>query len=47
MLDGPGAWHDAAMVELSEVVRVAPLCGLGRAAPLSLIAALHGYPEMA
>ncbi|HEX9408655.1 MAG TPA: NADH-ubiquinone oxidoreductase-F iron-sulfur binding region domain-containing protein, partial [Methylomirabilota bacterium] len=47
MLDGPGALDHAAIAELSEVVRVASLCGLGQAAPLSLIAALRDYPELA
>ena len=47
MLDGPGAFDHAAIAELSEVVRVASLCGLGQAAPLSLMAALRDYPELA
>ena len=47
MLDGPGALDHAAIAGLSEVVRVASLCGLGQAAPLSLMAALRDYPELA
>ncbi|HEV8531731.1 MAG TPA: NAD(P)H-dependent oxidoreductase subunit E [Methylomirabilota bacterium] len=47
MLDAPGALDQAAITELSEVVRVASLCGLGQAAPLSLLAALRDFPDMA
>jgi NADH:ubiquinone oxidoreductase subunit F (NADH-binding) len=35
----------AAIGELSEVVRLASLCGLGQAAPLSLLSALRDFPE--
>ena len=34
----------AAVAELSEVVRVASLCGLGQAAPLSILSALREFP---
>jgi len=47
MLDAPGALDHAAIADLSEVVRVASLCGLGQAAPLSLLAALRDFPDMA
>jgi NADH:ubiquinone oxidoreductase subunit F (NADH-binding)/NADH:ubiquinone oxidoreductase subunit E len=47
MLDAPGALDPVAIADLSEVVRVASLCGLGQAAPLSLIAALRDFPDMA
>jgi NADH-quinone oxidoreductase subunit F len=46
MLDAPDALDHAAIADLSEVVRVASLCGLGQAAPLSLLAALHDFPDM-
>ncbi len=45
MLDRPGALDHAAIAELSEVVRVASLCGLGQAAPLSILSALRDYPD--
>jgi len=38
----------AAVAELAEVVRLASLCGLGQAAPLSILSALRAFPgEMA
>jgi len=44
MLDSRGALDRAAVADLSEVVRVASLCGLGQAAPLALLSALREYP---
>jgi formate dehydrogenase len=43
-LDTPTAPAAAAIGELSEVVRLASLCGLGQAAPLSLLSALRDFP---
>ena len=43
MLDSRGALNRAAVADLSEVVRVASLCGLGQAAPLSLLSALREF----
>ncbi len=43
MLDAKHALDHAAVAELSEVVRVASLCGLGQAAPLSLLSALREF----
>jgi NADH-quinone oxidoreductase subunit F len=45
MLDGPGRIDRPAVAALAEVVRVASLCGLGQAAPLSLLAALAEFPD--
>ena len=52
MLDGgaplTASGRLAAVTELAEVVRLASLCGLGMAAPLSLQSALRDFPaEMA
>lgn len=44
MLDGLAPVPDGGVAELSEVVRLASLCGLGQAAPLSLLAALREFP---
>jgi NADH-quinone oxidoreductase subunit F len=44
MLDSGGPLDHAAVGELSEVVRVASLCGLGQAAPLSILSALREFP---
>ncbi len=44
MLDSEGPLDHAAVAELSEVVRVASLCGLGQAAPLSILSALREFP---
>jgi NADH-quinone oxidoreductase subunit F len=43
MLDAGGSLDHAAVAELSEVVRVASLCGLGQAAPLSILSALREF----
>jgi NADH:ubiquinone oxidoreductase subunit F (NADH-binding) len=43
MLDSGGPLDHAAVAELSEVVRVASLCGLGQAAPLSILSALREF----
>jgi NADH:ubiquinone oxidoreductase subunit F (NADH-binding)/NADH:ubiquinone oxidoreductase subunit E len=43
MLDAPGPPDRAAIEELSEVVRMASLCGLGQAAPLSLLSGLREF----
>jgi NADH:ubiquinone oxidoreductase subunit F (NADH-binding) len=45
MLDGRAPIDRAAVAALAEVVRVASLCGLGQAAPLSLLSALAEFPE--
>jgi NADH:ubiquinone oxidoreductase subunit F (NADH-binding) len=45
MLDAGGPVDRAAVAELSEVVRVASLCGLGQAAPLSILSALRELPD--
>jgi NADH:ubiquinone oxidoreductase subunit F (NADH-binding)/NADH:ubiquinone oxidoreductase subunit E len=47
ILDTAGAPDGPSIAELAEVVRVASLCGLGQAAPLSILAALRDYPELA
>ena len=47
MLAGRTPVSRDAVAELADVVRVASLCGLGQAAPLSLMAALRDYPELA
>ena len=44
MLDGRVAAPGAAVAELAEVVRLASLCGLGQAAPLSILSALREFP---
>ena len=41
LLEAP---DDAAIRELSEVVRLASLCGLGQAAPLSILSTLRDFP---
>jgi len=43
MLDGRAPM--ASVAELCEVVRLASLCGLGQAAPLSIQSALRDFPE--
>ncbi|HEX9126960.1 MAG TPA: NADH-ubiquinone oxidoreductase-F iron-sulfur binding region domain-containing protein [Methylomirabilota bacterium] len=43
MLDSRGALDREAVGELSEVVKVASLCGLGQAAPLSILSALKEF----
>jgi len=43
MLDAEAPLDRPAVAELSEVVRVASLCGLGQAAPLSLLSALRDF----
>jgi NADH-quinone oxidoreductase subunit F len=44
MLDGRAPVDGAAVAELAEVVRVASLCGLGQAAPLSILSVLAEFP---
>jgi NADH-quinone oxidoreductase subunit F len=44
MVDAEASLDHAAVAELSEVVRVASLCGLGQAAPLSILSALREFP---
>ena len=44
MLDSHSPLDHSAVAELSEVVRVASLCGLGQAAPLSILSALQEFP---
>ena len=44
MLDGRAAVNREAVAELADVVRVASLCGLGQAAPLSILSALSEFP---
>jgi NADH:ubiquinone oxidoreductase subunit F (NADH-binding) len=44
MLDAEASIDHAAVAELSEVVRVASLCGLGQAASLSILSALREFP---
>jgi len=44
MLDAEASLDHAAVADLSEVVRVASLCGLGQAAPLSILSALREFP---
>ena len=44
MLDGGGPVDQPAIAALAEVVRLASLCGLGQAAPLSLLSALAEFP---
>ncbi|OGK81566.1 MAG: hypothetical protein A2X52_17765 [Candidatus Rokubacteria bacterium GWC2_70_16] len=45
MLDGGPRASGDEVRELCEVVRLASLCGLGQAAPLSILSALAGFPE--
>ena len=45
MLDGHAPADRQAVAELAEVVRVASLCGLGQAAPLSILSALSEFPD--
>jgi NADH-quinone oxidoreductase subunit F len=44
MLDRRAPVDGRAVAELAEVVRVASLCGLGQAAPLSILSALSEFP---
>ncbi|HJR00006.1 MAG TPA: NAD(P)H-dependent oxidoreductase subunit E [Methylomirabilota bacterium] len=44
MLDGRAPVDRQAVAELADVVRVASLCGLGQAAPLSILSALGEFP---
>jgi NADH-quinone oxidoreductase subunit F len=44
MLDAEGPLDHTGVAALSEVVRVASLCGLGQAAPLSILSALREFP---
>ena len=44
MLDGRAPVDRQAVAELADVVRVASLCGLGQAAPLSILSALEEFP---
>lgn len=44
MLDSEAPLDHPTVAELSEVVRVASLCGLGQAAPLSVLSALREFP---
>ncbi|HUP36251.1 MAG TPA: NAD(P)H-dependent oxidoreductase subunit E [Candidatus Limnocylindria bacterium] len=44
MLDGSAPVDRQAVTELADVVRVASLCGLGQAAPLSILSALGDFP---
>ena len=43
MLDSEAPLDHPAVTELSEVVRLASLCGLGQAAPLSILSALRDF----
>jgi NADH-quinone oxidoreductase subunit F len=45
MLDGGATASRQAVSELSEVIKLASLCGLGQAAPLSILSALDEFPE--
>ncbi|HET9925764.1 MAG TPA: NAD(P)H-dependent oxidoreductase subunit E [Methylomirabilota bacterium] len=45
MLDGRAPVNRQAVAELADVVRVASLCGLGQAAPLSILSALSEFPD--
>jgi NADH:ubiquinone oxidoreductase subunit F (NADH-binding) len=45
VLDGVAPAPPGGVGELAEVVRLASLCGLGQAAPLSLLSALREFPE--
>lgn len=44
MLDGRAPVDGRAVAELADVVRVASLCGLGQAAPLSILSAFQEFP---
>jgi len=44
MLDGRAPVDERSVAELADVVRVASLCGLGQAAPLSILSALQEFP---
>jgi len=44
MLDAPAGADVARVTELAEVIRLASLCGLGQAAPLSILSALRDFP---
>ena len=44
MLEAAAAPNSSDVAELSEVVRLASLCGLGQAAPLSILSALRDFP---
>jgi len=44
MLDDRGPVDQPAVAALAEAVGLASLCGLGRAAPLSLLSALAEFP---
>ena len=44
LLGGQASVDRAAVAELAEVIRVASLCGLGQAAPLSILSALAEFP---
>ena len=44
MLDGRAPVDGRAVAELADVVRMASLCGLGQAAPLSILSALSDFP---
>ena len=43
MLDGRAPVDHQAVAELADLVRVASLCGLGQAAPLSILSALSEF----
>ena len=43
MLDAP--IEDARVAELSEVIQLASLCGLGQAAPLAVLSGLRAFPD--
>ncbi len=45
MLDGRAPGNRQAVAELSEVVKLASLCGLGQAAPLSILSALDEFAD--
>ena len=45
MLGGRAPVDRRAVAELADVVRVASLCGLGQAAPLSILSALSEFPD--
>ncbi len=45
MLDAPEGTDAARVAELAEVIRLASLCGLGQAAPLSILSALRDFPN--
>jgi NADH:ubiquinone oxidoreductase subunit F (NADH-binding)/NADH:ubiquinone oxidoreductase subunit E len=45
MLDAPARASSAAVTELAEAVRLGSICGLGQAAPRSLLSAYRAFPE--